>query len=387
MNLNLPWDPNGNLYELKNLKGDQLEIACVVMKTLLEWIKYNRGELANDKAFEPLRMIIRGAAGTGKSVLINTTVTVIRKLFVDNDAVHVMAPTGAAAFNVLGETIHRMLGINIWDADKELSGAAKKRMSGKLARTVALIFDERSMISQDILGAAETNASATAHGMGHDNEDWGGIPIILMFGDDYQLPPSMSSGAFDTVSVSPRLGAKGTGARSNGCQQFLKFSTNKMELTLQKRQHDEQTFFKEFLDSTRFGKVTPEQADEIEHLHMNMYTPEEQKQIMDNPSTMFLFANKIPMYEHNFNKIGEVCSEENPAACIKAKTTGHKKKAVSSHFDEDSTPSTTLMCRDCKVQICGKNFRPEWGLFNGAIGVGRTKTKMMATSPNISLSN
>ena len=27
------------------------------------------------------------------------------------------------------------------------------------------------------------------------------------------------------------------------------------------------------------------------------------------------------------------------------------------------------MCRDCKVQICGKNFRPEWVLFNGAIGV------------------
>ena len=169
--LNLTRDLNGNWYELKNLKGDQLEIACVVMKTLLEWFKYNHGELANDKAFEPLRMIVRGAAGTGKSILINTIVTVIRKLFVDNDAAHVMAPTGAAAFNVLGETIHRMLGINIWDADKELSGAAKDRMSGKLARTVALIFDERSMISQDILGAAETNVSATAHGMGHDNED------------------------------------------------------------------------------------------------------------------------------------------------------------------------------------------------------------------------
>ena len=126
VNLNLPRDPNGNLYELKNLKGDQLESACVILKTLMEWIQYNRGELTSDKVFNPLRMIIRGAAGTGKSVLINTIVTVIRKLFMNNDAVHVMAPTGAAMFNVFGETIHRMLGINIWDADKKLSGAANE---------------------------------------------------------------------------------------------------------------------------------------------------------------------------------------------------------------------------------------------------------------------
>ena len=56
----------------------------------------------------------------------------------------------------------------------------------------ALNTNRKGWISQDILGAAETNVSATAHGMGHDNEDWGGIPIILMFVDDYQLPPSFS---------------------------------------------------------------------------------------------------------------------------------------------------------------------------------------------------
>ena len=39
VNLNLPRDPNGNLYELKNLKGDQLEIARVVLKTLMKWIQ------------------------------------------------------------------------------------------------------------------------------------------------------------------------------------------------------------------------------------------------------------------------------------------------------------------------------------------------------------
>jgi predicted GTPase len=56
--------------------------------------------------FKPLRLIIMGAAKTGKSVLINTLVTVLRVMFDDNDVVHVAALTGTAAFNVRGKTLH-----------------------------------------------------------------------------------------------------------------------------------------------------------------------------------------------------------------------------------------------------------------------------------------
>ena len=52
-------------------------------------------------------MTIMGCGGTGKSVLINTLVACIRKIFNDNDTVFVTAPTGAAAYNVRGSTIHR----------------------------------------------------------------------------------------------------------------------------------------------------------------------------------------------------------------------------------------------------------------------------------------
>jgi len=52
-------------------------------------------------------MTIMGCGGTGKSVLINTLVSCIRKIFKDNDTVFVTAPTGAAAYNVRGSTIHR----------------------------------------------------------------------------------------------------------------------------------------------------------------------------------------------------------------------------------------------------------------------------------------
>jgi hypothetical protein len=62
--------------------------------------------------FIPLRLIVRGTAGTGKSYIINTIVSYSRRMFGDNDVVHILAPTCIAAFNVIGETLHRFAGID-----------------------------------------------------------------------------------------------------------------------------------------------------------------------------------------------------------------------------------------------------------------------------------
>jgi phage gpG-like protein len=58
-------------------------------------------------------MTIMGCAGTGKSVLISTIVACIRKIFQDNNSVIGAAPTGAAAHNVGGQTIHREFKIDV----------------------------------------------------------------------------------------------------------------------------------------------------------------------------------------------------------------------------------------------------------------------------------
>ena len=61
------------------------------------------------------------------------------------------------------------------------------------------------MCTADNLGAAERNLAATAHGGGHEGELFGGVPIFLLVGDDYQLPPPTNTqkGAFDTVGGQP----------------------------------------------------------------------------------------------------------------------------------------------------------------------------------------
>jgi hypothetical protein len=62
--------------------------------------------------FIPMRLTVRGEAGTGKSYINNTIVSYLCRMFGDNYVVHVLAPTGKAAFNVLGETLHRFAEID-----------------------------------------------------------------------------------------------------------------------------------------------------------------------------------------------------------------------------------------------------------------------------------
>ena len=106
-----------------------------------------------------------------------------------------------------GSTIHREFKINIRDIPgyNEMSDNTKKELMKKLLRAIALFFDERSMIGLMLLGQTETNIRETAHNGGHDTEDWGGIPIIAIFGDNYQLPPPVLPGAFDAFNTKNKI--------------------------------------------------------------------------------------------------------------------------------------------------------------------------------------
>jgi hypothetical protein len=65
----------------------------------------------------------------------------------------------------------------------------------RLQTTIALLVDERSMLSQEIVAFLEEEISKTAYECGHSREDRGGLPVVIMFGDDYQLPAMGKPGA------------------------------------------------------------------------------------------------------------------------------------------------------------------------------------------------
>ena len=45
------------------------------------------------------------------------------------------------------------------------------------------------MISSELLGATERNIKETIYGGVCEDYEFGGIPVVLLVGDDYQLPP------------------------------------------------------------------------------------------------------------------------------------------------------------------------------------------------------
>ena len=63
---------------------------------------------------------------------------------------------------------------------------------------IALIIDEQSMLNAKTLGSLHEYCNITAHYGVKPNQDFGGIPIVLLLGDDGQLPP-VKEGAFESI--------------------------------------------------------------------------------------------------------------------------------------------------------------------------------------------
>jgi hypothetical protein len=49
----------------------------------------------------------------------------------------------------------------------------------------------------------------SSHECGHSGEDWVGIPVMVLFGDDYQLPSIGNEGATNVPQLKQNGGTKG----------------------------------------------------------------------------------------------------------------------------------------------------------------------------------
>lgn len=125
-------------------------------------------------------IFITGKADTGKSTLLLEIKANIKKRCV------VVAPTGVAAINVGGQTIHSLFRLPpkfITEEDINVS-----RQTKKLLKTIdTVIIDEISMVRADLMDAIDIVLRKARL----NNTPFGGVQII-MFGDLYQLPPIIS---------------------------------------------------------------------------------------------------------------------------------------------------------------------------------------------------
>lgn len=178
-------------------------------------------------------VFVTGNAGTGKSTLIHYLRTVLKKKLV------VVAPTGVAALNIGGVTIHSFFQFppKIHN-DEDIKFVYDRKLYQKLE---LLIIDEVSMVRCDLMDSIDKFLRKNRS----SNLPFGGVQLLLI-GDLFQLPP-----------VVPRQ--EGILLEEKGYESPYFFSSislqeNSMvpvELTSVYRQEDK--FFVSLLDNLRIG--------------------------------------------------------------------------------------------------------------------------------------
>lgn len=143
-------------------------------------------------------LFLTGKAGTGKS-------TLIRRFMAETDRnVVVVAPTGIAALNVDGYTMHRLFGFRPTTTLDDVRGGGYRpgRFTKTLASLDTLIVDEASMVRADVFDMV---AAALERFGPSPGRPFGGVQIVLV-GDLYQLPPVVGDGEagyFSTTYETP----------------------------------------------------------------------------------------------------------------------------------------------------------------------------------------
>ena len=186
----IPKKKYGSEYDLKDLNHEQRIVVIWALEAVMK-------SLHNNPMYKPLHATIMGCGGTRKSFIINTLISLTQKYTIMNDNVRVTDSSGSAAYNVGGCTLHRSLNLKV-DA-KEFSTPLKDEMQDelkkKLQHLLMLVIDEQKMIQSGLLGTAERNIRHYIYGGQNQTELWGGVPVILIFGDDYQLFSVVEEGA------------------------------------------------------------------------------------------------------------------------------------------------------------------------------------------------
>ncbi|XP_067211476.1 ATP-dependent DNA helicase PIF1-like [Linepithema humile] len=212
-----------------------------------------------------LRLYVSGEGGTGKSYLIKTIRCWIKENLKKDTAV--AAPTGIAAFNIDGLTIHRLLQLPVEHGStpvyRQLSDHVLKLLREELDDVILFIIDEVSMISNLTLMYIHLRLFEI-FGSIDCPDGWFGKKHILLFGDLLQLPPVYEDSVF--VDLSKEKFDKYIGCLGN--VNLWKTLFDYDELKINMRQQGD-TSYRDLLSRIRIGLLTKSDCEMLESRKMS----------------------------------------------------------------------------------------------------------------------
>jgi hypothetical protein len=295
-------------------------------------------------------IFLTGRAGTGKTTLLKSITEHTHKRYV------ILAPTGVAAINAGGSTIHSFFGLHPFTfipfGNINTNSEKKIETAYSLARGIrlnnpkieviknldVLIIDEISMVRCDLLDAVDVVLKKYRN----NQLPFGGVQL-LMIGDLYQLPPVIKE---DENTILKQFYSSYYFFESIALK---KAGYIPVELTHVYRQNDEK--FLELLNDLRFGELKNESRDILK----SRFVPEFNPKDSDGFITLTTHVRKADAI--NSIKLSELKGKE---MVFNAEINGD--------FNPSSYPADEHLKLKINAQVMFIKNNRDQGYYNGKIG-------------------
>ena len=276
-------------------------------------------------------LYITGKAGTGKTTFLKYILQNTKQNYV------VAAPTGVAAINAGGMTLHSLFNIpmDIQSPTAELKGHLNPARIELFAKLDLLIIDEISMVRVDVIDYIDRKLRLYRL----NGTPFGGVRLV-MFGDLYQLPPVVKAGERAVLMQYYR------GAYFFYAQVFRRKGFRIIELSHVFRQSDEN--FIRILNNIRKYKMTNLDVSELEK------TRDRRASADYNNMHIHVCAYRRDVQKINMERLGEA--------------THHYQAVIEKDFKPTSAPCEQDLALRVGARVMTLVNDPHHLYYNGSLG-------------------
>ncbi|WP_296317899.1 helix-turn-helix domain-containing protein [Winogradskyella sp. UBA3174] len=287
-------------------------------------------------------IFLTGKAGTGKTTFLHKLKMQSKKRMV------VVAPTGVAAINAKGVTIHSFFqmpfGPILPDTDLNSSAGFNRKFSKTKINIIKsldlLVIDEISMVRADLLDGIDK----TLRRFKNRNQVFGGVQLLII-GDLQQLSPVIKNHEWRLLSPFYKNAFFFSSQAYQQC--------NSVTVELKHIYRQDNPVFIDILNEVRNNKLSQASADELNKRYQPTFMPNEND-------------GYISLTTHN-NKANQTNKLELEKLKVKSKT---YKAIIEGNFPEHSYPNKEELDLKVGAQVMfvKNDSSPEKRYFNGKIG-------------------